>query len=677
MSRFVTVFSLFLSLALSLVAQTGMPVVTQTLSDLKLTTGASAQTIDLRSYFAAKDVSGTVVQFKSVLGNYNVELLSTAAPNTVTNFLTYVNGGSYNNTIIHRSSKLSGTGNQIVQGGAYTYSLPMGSVGTRSPIALEYNLPNTRGTIAMARTSEQNSATSQWFFNLADNSTILGASNGGGYAVFGRVLGTGMTVVDAIGALTIYNVGGALTELPLRNVAAGQSEVQLANLINFTSVAVVPVYPTAASTDSVLGFTNGSTNSNATVVNAQISGSNLVLTPQANASGVSHVTIVATDTNGNTVTQAFRVGIAAANAVALPPASQSPAIGGSATFSVGFNGTPTGYQWLKNGTPIAGATSATYTVNNINSSDAGLYAVTVSYAGGSVTSDPAVLAPTTTLKVAGSAYEHGADIKHPNGNKYDQLLLTGTAATFTADSGQVTRLSYIDLNDDIVQVEFSGAGSVTVVLEGVTGPATPVNYNQPTVTYLKGHASIYVGGASTNTYISAFTVGKMTAYDPTGAYDMTKAVSDTNKPANNGNPIFKAATTYDGIADIARLAIASPTNRFGGLLGANANYWHDSALTGIYAPGITFSDGRFFLHDLNARGTASPVIRIGGASNTRVTGGNLKQENNASVVVEGLTQLRMAAGTDSHGNSIAAQANQGKLVNTAGADVTATVIVNP
>ena len=145
----------------------------------------------------------------------------------------------------------------------------------------------------------------------------------------------------------------------------------------------------------------------------------------------------------------------------------------------------------------------------------------------------------------------------------------------------------------------------------------------------------------------------------------------------NTNPIFKAGTNYDGVADIARLAIASPTNRFGGLLGANAHYWHDSALTGIYAPGIVFSDGRFFLHDLNARGTASPVIRIGGASNTRVTGGSLKQDNNASIVVEGLTQLRMAAGTDSHGNSLAAQANQGKLVNTAGADVTATVIVGP
>ncbi|HRE80904.1 MAG TPA: hypothetical protein PLN52_07635, partial [Opitutaceae bacterium] len=82
------------------------------------------------------------------------------------------------------------------------------------------------------------------------------------------------------------------------------------------------------------------------------------------------------------------------------------------------------------------------------------------------------------------------DITHPaTGNVYDQFLLTGASASITADPGQIARISYIDLNDDIVQVEFSGAGTLTITLTNPSGPAVAVNYNQPTVSYMKGHAT--------------------------------------------------------------------------------------------------------------------------------------------------------------------------------------------
>ena len=171
---------LFLTV-LRLAGQTGLPVITTPMEDRALARDSGPVTIDLRNHFGLSGVTGTVVQFTTVLGTFNVEMLATAAPVSVSNFLSYVNDGSYQNTIFHRSAKLSGTGNGIIQGGANTYALPPGNVATKSPIALEYNLPNARGTLAMARTSAADSATSQWFFNVNDNSTVLGAANGGAH----------------------------------------------------------------------------------------------------------------------------------------------------------------------------------------------------------------------------------------------------------------------------------------------------------------------------------------------------------------------------------------------------------------------------------------------------------------------------------------------------------------
>jgi hypothetical protein len=95
--------------------------------------------------------------------------------------------------------------------------------------------------------------------------------------------------------------------------------------------------------------------------------------------------------------------------------------------------------------------------------------VRISGPGGTVTSRAAILGLQSTVKVAGGGVEVAADLRHPNGNTYDQILLTGPAAVITADPGQVTRLSFIDLSDDIVQVEFAGAGSLAVILDAASG----------------------------------------------------------------------------------------------------------------------------------------------------------------------------------------------------------------
>ena len=80
--------------------------------------------------------------------------------------------------------------------------------------------------------------------------------------------------------------------------------------------------------------------------------------------------------------------------------------------------------------------------------------------------------------MSGAGAEVGPDIVHANGNTYDQFLLTGPAFSLKADPGQIARASFIDLTNDIVQLEFSGAGTLSIVLDGATGPAAPEAYNQ-------------------------------------------------------------------------------------------------------------------------------------------------------------------------------------------------------
>jgi peptidyl-prolyl cis-trans isomerase A (cyclophilin A) len=134
------------------------------------------------------------VRLATSAGDIVVELDSAKAPKTVANFVQYVKAGHYNGTIFHRVID-----NFMIQGGGM--SADMKEKETRPPIALESRtgLTNQRGTIAMARTSDPNSATSQFFINVKDNDRLnqAQAADGNGYAVFGKVV-EGMDVVDKI-----------------------------------------------------------------------------------------------------------------------------------------------------------------------------------------------------------------------------------------------------------------------------------------------------------------------------------------------------------------------------------------------------------------------------------------------------------------------------------------------
>ncbi len=153
---------------------------------------------------ASVGLAKDMVTFETLYGNITVEVYPEKAPVTVANFMSYVEDGSYKGTIFHRV--IPGF---MIQGGGLDLGLRPKS--TRAPIKIESNngLKNLRGTIAMARTGDPNSATNQFFINLVDNSfldfkdeTALGY----GYTVFGKVT-AGMDVVDAIAKAKTTNVG--------------------------------------------------------------------------------------------------------------------------------------------------------------------------------------------------------------------------------------------------------------------------------------------------------------------------------------------------------------------------------------------------------------------------------------------------------------------------------------
>ena len=146
-----------------------------------------------------------VVRMETSLGDITLELDAAKAPETVANFLAYVQDGYYEGTVFHRV--IDGF---MIQGGGMTSDLTQKK--TRSPIKNEADngLKNLRGTIAMARTQVVDSATSQFFINVADNPFLDHQGKnpmGYGYAVFGRVT-EGMETVDAIRKVPTGNKGG-------------------------------------------------------------------------------------------------------------------------------------------------------------------------------------------------------------------------------------------------------------------------------------------------------------------------------------------------------------------------------------------------------------------------------------------------------------------------------------
>ncbi len=289
-----------MNLMLRILPPLAPPQITTPISAQTLTQGGSG-TVALNTKFADPDTE-SAVRMATTKGNVDLVFYANTTPQTVANFLTY----NYSDVIFHRAPA-----GFVLQGGGFkTYAAPdvFEHLATPATVPNEPGISNTLGTVAMAKVGDNpDSATSEFFINLGDNSANLDNQNGG-FTVFGRVAAPSLgSTVAALAAVPVGNygiglhigplatdiVGSSLTDLP-QDQSPLPATVDQSKLLKITSVTALPVL-----TYAVTGNTNPSVASAAVVGSSvQFSG----LTP-----GVASITVTATDVDGNVTPQTFAV----------------------------------------------------------------------------------------------------------------------------------------------------------------------------------------------------------------------------------------------------------------------------------------------------------------------------------------------------------------------------------
>jgi peptidyl-prolyl cis-trans isomerase A (cyclophilin A) len=186
----------------------------------------AAQNSSAVNFTMANITKTETVVLETSMGNIEIGLNREKAPKTVDNFIGYVKSGFYNGTVFHRVMK-----GFMAQGGGFT---PKGmEKPTQAPIKLESGngLSNLRGTVAMARTSDPDSATSQFFISTVDNKFLDYSAGNPGYAVFGKVA-KGMDVVDAITSAKT-SIRGPYSDWPINDIVITGAYIKQRGLISW------------------------------------------------------------------------------------------------------------------------------------------------------------------------------------------------------------------------------------------------------------------------------------------------------------------------------------------------------------------------------------------------------------------------------------------------------------
>ena len=289
-----------------------VPLITQGIDDLTVAKNSTETILDLTQNFDDPLTTGQIARFEladSSLGGGVTDVLlfdqdGAGAPASVSNFLNYVNDGDYAGSIIHRSVP-----GFIIQGGGFIVnpSNPLDApveIPADPPVVNEFSAErsNTRGTLAFAKLgNDPDSATNQWFFNLADNSENLDNQNGG-FTVFGEVLTeSDLEPIDAIAELPFFNFGGAFASTPLNIEDPDNPTIESED--DFVLYTDISVRQEKELSFSVIG------NSNPELVDAIITEGELSLNYAPDQSGVAKITLEATNLLGDSVEDRFIVAV--------------------------------------------------------------------------------------------------------------------------------------------------------------------------------------------------------------------------------------------------------------------------------------------------------------------------------------------------------------------------------
>lgn len=321
------------------------------LPDLVLAPAAAPVSVATDAAFAVSGVSvaGTVVRFAMQAGDdgpirpvfielYDKEvrgtggaLVRSAAPISTANFLSYVDAGSYDSTFIHRATDFAGdapgSSAKFLQGGGFANTAAgVGSVATGAPIALEWaaDRPNAAGTIAYARTSDVNSATSGFFFNVSANPMFDAAGNR--YAVFGRVAGDGLATLSSLAALPRVNAGSPFDTLPVSDLDGLSNANVLARLVMLREASVVAAPQTA--------FGVAATSSAPGIASVKVDAEGRLSIAAGATRGTATITVTATDLAGQSVSDTFDV-VVGVPGIAVAAAGTAVQSGQSTPVSLG------------------------------------------------------------------------------------------------------------------------------------------------------------------------------------------------------------------------------------------------------------------------------------------------------------------------------------------------------
>jgi cyclophilin family peptidyl-prolyl cis-trans isomerase len=558
--------------------------------------GGSTETVDLSQYLG-DPTQNTQVRITTSLGPIDLQLFDDTKPISVANFLNYLRTGRYNDTFIHRKTDASSEGIGVIQGGGYRNNPLAQHVTTDAPIHNEAPddpvLSNTRGTIAMARTSEADSATSEWFINYADNTSLDPSQQPPGYAVFGNVINDTLSTVDAIAALPVFNFGQAFSTLPLRNYTQDDYQPPGGGSAKTPTVADNLV---TVSAETLPELTFSVTSSNPAVVMPVVSGNTLTL--QYVSEGTADITITGTDSASNSNSVTFQAstktsvnigGAGNPTSVTFADADGSVntvSIKGAGTATVTFNGanlttTPNG----KN-VAVSGAVDSIASVALTGGSAA--TAVTLTTKGGDnavtvagITADSALKSfSAKTTNLTGAMTITGAVGKVDLGSINNGSVTIGGAATdkpVTMTVAGAVTTSDITSAPPINSITAGSYVSSTDKVGGINAPAigklTSKGAFSQDVTVSGPIKSFSAGGDVTGVVVNADSFGSITVKGnvSNGQFDSSQAFAPTGKPMGKVNISGDVANTLiRATGNIASVSVASITGStiFAGIAGS-------------------------------------------------------------------------------------------------------------